>query len=451
MDSYQVFISYRRDGGEFLAGRLADRLVILGYTVFFDVESIRSGEFNTQIFSAIDSCTDFLLILPQGGLDRCLEPNDWVRTEISYAIKRKKNIIPVFMNGFEFPDKLPEDIELVRYMQGVPVSPVFFEAVIDKIQHLLKSKCKSARVQTKGSKDRSHNKVKKLHVPLFIYVSNCTMWEHMQLGENLIELHDRFLKEKEILVLSGKDNSQKFVEGFQQMLRQGGLNNQQIITCITESILNISSMVDCIYNEKPNHYDMILVEMIIVLYNCICTPQNNSSYEEKINIFDLIKMIVFDLYKKPYCRCVDMDSVPLSDVFEYVFKIAGGTDALLVNEKINDCLSEETYVPKTSVKRSLRLRISMLSSDLFYDVSLTVTVALDSKMNGVSDYEVNDLIEKWIGFIKVFISIGRFTYASHKRIKKWLLINYKFIKKNKFLLSDKNETLFYECVKMCSV
>jgi len=28
MDKYQIFISYRRDGGDALAGRLADRLML---------------------------------------------------------------------------------------------------------------------------------------------------------------------------------------------------------------------------------------------------------------------------------------------------------------------------------------------------------------------------------------------------------------------------------------
>lgn len=53
MGKYQIFISYRRDGGDALAGRLADRFNALGYKVFFDVESMRSRIFNTQILNAI--------------------------------------------------------------------------------------------------------------------------------------------------------------------------------------------------------------------------------------------------------------------------------------------------------------------------------------------------------------------------------------------------------------
>ena len=81
MENYQIFISYRRDGGDMLAGRLADKLRTLGYGVFFDVESMRSGLFNTQILEAITLCKDVIVVLPPCGLDRCSDDNDWVRKE----------------------------------------------------------------------------------------------------------------------------------------------------------------------------------------------------------------------------------------------------------------------------------------------------------------------------------------------------------------------------------
>ena len=67
---YDIFISYRRDGGEYTARILCDRLQDMGYRVFFDVESLRSGEFNTRLYNAIDSCKDVLVILSPGALDR---------------------------------------------------------------------------------------------------------------------------------------------------------------------------------------------------------------------------------------------------------------------------------------------------------------------------------------------------------------------------------------------
>ena len=63
---YDIFISYRRDGGESTAKILRDKLSELGYQVFFDVESLRSGDFNTKLYSVIEECEDFLLVLSPG-------------------------------------------------------------------------------------------------------------------------------------------------------------------------------------------------------------------------------------------------------------------------------------------------------------------------------------------------------------------------------------------------
>lgn len=76
---YDIFISYRRNGGEHTAKIIRDRLNKLGYKVFYDVESLRSGICNEKLYSVIDECTDFVLILSPGALDRCVNEDDWVR------------------------------------------------------------------------------------------------------------------------------------------------------------------------------------------------------------------------------------------------------------------------------------------------------------------------------------------------------------------------------------
>lgn len=139
MEEYQIFISYRRDGGEDLAGRIFDKLNGMGYKVFYDVESMRSGKFNNQIYAAIDACEDVLLILPSGGLDRCKDNEDWVRKEIEHAIRGGKNIIPIMMRDFEFPTDLPEPIAMVRDYEGIKVYAEYFNAVIERVVSLLRS------------------------------------------------------------------------------------------------------------------------------------------------------------------------------------------------------------------------------------------------------------------------------------------------------------------------
>ena len=83
---YDIFISYRRDGGESTAKILRDKLTELGYSVFFDVESLRSGDFNTKLYSVIEECSDFLLVLSPGALDRCRTVDDWERRAIDHAL-----------------------------------------------------------------------------------------------------------------------------------------------------------------------------------------------------------------------------------------------------------------------------------------------------------------------------------------------------------------------------
>ena len=114
-----VFISYRRLGGGDFCGRLFDRFIGGNYSAFYDKESLKSGKFNAQIYKKIEKCNNFIIILPKNGLDRCVNDEDWVRKEIRKAIELEKNIIPVFLKDFEFPEALPEDISAIKDYQGI--------------------------------------------------------------------------------------------------------------------------------------------------------------------------------------------------------------------------------------------------------------------------------------------------------------------------------------------
>ena len=46
---YDIFISYRRSNGWDTAKHLRDILVEKGYSVFFDVDSLRNGDFNMAV------------------------------------------------------------------------------------------------------------------------------------------------------------------------------------------------------------------------------------------------------------------------------------------------------------------------------------------------------------------------------------------------------------------
>ncbi len=131
--SEQVFISYRRKGGDVTAKLICESLKRKGYNVFYDFDSIDRGRFDSRIFTAIDNCNDFIVVLSPGALDNCQKENDWVRWEIRHALECRKNIIPVLLPGFDFPSSLPEDISEVRNYSGVPFVMAYYDGVIDAI------------------------------------------------------------------------------------------------------------------------------------------------------------------------------------------------------------------------------------------------------------------------------------------------------------------------------
>lgn len=137
---YDIFISYRRDGGEQSAKAIYDRLRDNGYNVFLDVETLRSGAFNEKLYSVIEECSDVLVILSPQSLDRCTNNDDWVRLEISHALKCNKNVIPIMLRDFKFPEVLPQDIDALRYQNGIQASVEFFDAFLQKLYSFMKSK-----------------------------------------------------------------------------------------------------------------------------------------------------------------------------------------------------------------------------------------------------------------------------------------------------------------------
>lgn len=137
---YDVFISYRRDGGDTLSQLIYDRLTHRGYRVFLDIESLNAGKFNEKLLEVIEGCKDMVIVLPPNGLDRCRNEGDWVFRELEHAMKLKKNIVPVLMKGFEWPDDLPEAIADIQNYNGIIDNKDYFDAVIDKMTTLLTSR-----------------------------------------------------------------------------------------------------------------------------------------------------------------------------------------------------------------------------------------------------------------------------------------------------------------------
>ena len=146
---YDVFISYRRDGGDSFAMILKNELKERGLKVFHDIESLRSGDFNQQLYREIEESAKFILVLPPNALDRCIhDPNDWVRLEIEHALRCGKIIIPIMMRGFVFPDALPAPLDTIFKYQGLePRMDHTFQSSMDYLVSLIRDDEQSSPVQ----------------------------------------------------------------------------------------------------------------------------------------------------------------------------------------------------------------------------------------------------------------------------------------------------------------
>lgn len=153
--SKSIFISYRRDGGEVMAQLLYDRLVTKGFSVFYDIESLKSGPFDTKLYQEIEAADYILVILPPQGLDRCRYEEDWVRQEIRHALRLGKPIVPVMMRGFEFPANLPDDIAGISRCNGVRFDDMnYLDAKINKIIDLFEVSVRDTVVDMGNSQKR---------------------------------------------------------------------------------------------------------------------------------------------------------------------------------------------------------------------------------------------------------------------------------------------------------
>jgi tetratricopeptide (TPR) repeat protein len=133
-----VFISYRRNVGSYIARAIFLDLRANGYDVFMDVESIDSGPFDTIILNQIEARGHFLVLLMPGAVERCAEPDDWLRHEIEYAIDKQRNIVPVLVNGFTLAGTEPfltgKLSGLHRY-NGLVLYHDYFDAGMDKLRN----------------------------------------------------------------------------------------------------------------------------------------------------------------------------------------------------------------------------------------------------------------------------------------------------------------------------
>ena len=154
-----VFISYRRDDTQDLAGRLADRIRAVPQVqrVFIDVEEIEPGaDFASKIREALaDSSVCILLIGPRwrgaggGGKARILEEGDFVRREAAAALASENKILPLLANGAAMPqpEELPADLQRLPAINALSIRHAYFDHDIELLIDTLLSRKKPGAVR----------------------------------------------------------------------------------------------------------------------------------------------------------------------------------------------------------------------------------------------------------------------------------------------------------------
>ena len=136
---YDIFMSYRRTAYD-TANLIAEKLRNAGYKVFFDVDTLMGGKFNEQLLEVIQNCKDFIVVLPKDALVRCEQADDWIRREVMCALENRKNIIPIMLDGFSWPNPMPEGIEELQNYQAITaVGHEYFDMAVQRLQGYLKS------------------------------------------------------------------------------------------------------------------------------------------------------------------------------------------------------------------------------------------------------------------------------------------------------------------------
>jgi hypothetical protein len=126
-----IFISYRRSDSQVVTRNIYSALAeYFGHEVVFrDIDSIPAGQnFKTYLETELDHCEVLIVVIgptwisvrdSPTGKRRLDDPNDWVRLEIEYALKRNILVIPLLIDATLLPpeDQLPGLLKLLRERQ----------------------------------------------------------------------------------------------------------------------------------------------------------------------------------------------------------------------------------------------------------------------------------------------------------------------------------------------
>ncbi len=132
--AHGVFISYRRIDWK-LADRIYDNLYRRGFSPFIDKNDLSQGDFPVEIERQIIDSAYFLCLLTKETFKRKMRASDWIHNELLIALRNKgnKRILLLAEEGFEFPKKLPKEIEAIKKANAYYFNRDTFTATLDKL------------------------------------------------------------------------------------------------------------------------------------------------------------------------------------------------------------------------------------------------------------------------------------------------------------------------------
>jgi hypothetical protein len=155
-----IFICYRRNDSEGYAGRLHDHLVerFGARAVFVDVDNLHPGQdFNQVIQRTLQRSSVVLVVIGRHWMDQRLRnEGDYVRQEITAAMKGRKRLIPVLVGDAQMPasDNLPPELAPLVGKQAIPLRHPTWKADVARLitslqRTLARKKTTVAKAQAK--------------------------------------------------------------------------------------------------------------------------------------------------------------------------------------------------------------------------------------------------------------------------------------------------------------
>ena len=106
----RAYISYMKASCGEYAREISKALFEYGYGVFFDRKSPRSGEFDKNLYLAINNSEWFILILDKHIFEGWNDEKNWIHIELGHALEENKKLILIKTPGFDIEKEIPKEL-----------------------------------------------------------------------------------------------------------------------------------------------------------------------------------------------------------------------------------------------------------------------------------------------------------------------------------------------------